>query len=1608
VSLDPIRTTEAIRNSYLRYLETTFPIQDTELAKQFRQQLREPDRFVKGPILESTPPFRLGKSIGDLIENNILSSGFKDLCNEYLPLDRQLYEHQEKAICKLVAEGRNIVVATGTGSGKTEAFLIPIINYLLQEREKGDLCSGVRALLLYPMNALANDQMKRLRRILEHFPDITFGRYTGETKETKRVAEDHFSKNFPDEPRIENEILSREEMRNNPPHILLTNYAMLEYLLLRPKDCEFFDGEKAKYWHFLVLDEAHTYDGAKGIEAAMLIRRLKDRIVKSQPGKLQCIATSATLGRGREDFLRVSQFATQLFGERFEWVDEDPRKQDVVEASRISEMGYIWDKPDPTLYELWAKQLDELNPSSIDNLIKIGIKKGIPEKVLKNAENKARQIESLEESIKRFLFEVLNGDGNLRLLQRLLEENPRFLSEVSKGVFSSLTDSDAQQALKSLVDLAVQAKSDEESQSLLPARYHLFVRALEGAYLSLVPEKRIFLDRREYIKQNDHEYPVFEMATCRRCGHIYLVGETKKRNGKLVLGQTKEISEENREDAEFYLLWGQDLPQSVQENEDELIESDDEAAEISQELYILCSSCGAIEQKGLLTPLCSCGDSKRYQQTLQKVPSKDRKVKHCPACGARGPNLVGRFLTGQDAPVSVLATALYQRIPPKKSRENDEDLENSNIGRQLLIFSDSRQDAAFFACYLDRTYQQILRRCLILYALKKYRDEAIANRWRIQDVVEPIRREAEPLQIFPDRLSLQEQKNEVWKWLLLELLAYDRRNSLEGLGLLGFALVKPKNWQAPPPLLQKPWELTDEETWMLYQILLDSFRIQGAIAFPDSVSPKDDDFSPRNHEFYFRENGSAPKKHIFSWASPSKNRLNRRLDFLLKLSKRLPETGVSMEDCKQILINIWRENLFKSSSYWKDYFVDSPVQGEGRPYRLRYNFWELRPGIIDPSIQWYQCDICGNLSLHNLRGICPTYRCQGSLNLSSPDTVFKNNHYRRLYLELKPMRLVAKEHTAQLTSEAAADRQDDFMRGEVNVLSCSTTFELGVDVGELETVLMRNVPPSATNYIQRAGRAGRRTDSTAFALTFAQRRSHDLTHFREPKRMVSGKIRSPYFEICNEKIVRRHIHAVAIAQFWQQHQEFFGERGKVDNFFFPSETGGPEKFKEFLNQYPRTLQHALRRIVPEPLQLRLGIDSWLWLEELIGQRGVLQKAAEEIREDVKALESIKTELIQKNKPSDYILRLINTLKNRSVIDFLSSRNVLPKYGFPVDVVELQLLHHGEEAEGLELNRDLRIALSEYAPKSEVVAGGRIWVSHGLKRLPNREWPRYQYAVCQKCQCYQRVLVDTGRSLQECTICSFSLEGHRVKGTFIIPEFGFVTSNGPPGRPGESRPERTYTTRVFFSGESSSEEDPCELTLGTIKFVAAAARDGKMAVLNRVGFKICNLCGFGLRSNEKAPNPHKTPLGKDCRGTLTYTDLGHEFRSDILDLKIKDYSNPNRTFWLSLLYALLEGASESLEINRDDLDGCLYPYAGDPTKSAIILFDDVPGGAGHVKRLASPYMLKRLLEKTKDKVQGNCGCGEETSCYGCLRNYRNQFCHEELKRGMIKESLEGLL
>ncbi len=306
--IQPIETSRHIAERYRRYIKTTFDIKDAEFKRSFDKQLNVDEAFFKGPFLDAMPPYKPGASIKDLVESNKLSKHFaphnkSGICvdksdTDELIYNRPLYAHQAEALEKALS-GKNLIVSTGTGSGKTESFLLPILEHLLREKESGTLSQpGVRALLLYPMNALANDQMKRLRLLLarEGKNGITFGRYIGETKEEEEVANETYKVQYNEEP-LENELLSRDQMQARPPHILLTNYAMLEYLLLRPQDSSFFDGDTATRWKFIVMDEVHTYDGAKGIETAMLLRRLRERILRSNPKtKFQFIGTSATLG----------------------------------------------------------------------------------------------------------------------------------------------------------------------------------------------------------------------------------------------------------------------------------------------------------------------------------------------------------------------------------------------------------------------------------------------------------------------------------------------------------------------------------------------------------------------------------------------------------------------------------------------------------------------------------------------------------------------------------------------------------------------------------------------------------------------------------------------------------------------------------------------------------------------------------------------------------------------------------------------------------------------------------------------------------------------------------------------------------------------------------------------------------------------------------------------------------------------------------------------------------------------------------------------------------------------------------------------------------------
>lgn len=308
---------DEVGERYRRYLRTTFFVREPRLRESFAQALERED-LIKGPFLEITPRYKLSRTLRECLQEWFPEQLWDEAFLDAISADRPLYQHQEDAI-RAAVTGHNVIVATGTGSGKTESFLLPILIQLYLQKSKQPPESGVKALILYPMNALVADQRERLGTIAEQLESahgnfhFTFGQYIGATPDSDQ------DRSRPKYDLYPNEVGTRREMQDNPPDILITNYSMLEYLLIRPADSSLFDGGRGKLWRFLVLDEAHQYRGAKGMEMAMLIRRLKDRVKSGgQAAPFTCIATSASLADPSDSASKtVSTFASTLFGEPF-------------------------------------------------------------------------------------------------------------------------------------------------------------------------------------------------------------------------------------------------------------------------------------------------------------------------------------------------------------------------------------------------------------------------------------------------------------------------------------------------------------------------------------------------------------------------------------------------------------------------------------------------------------------------------------------------------------------------------------------------------------------------------------------------------------------------------------------------------------------------------------------------------------------------------------------------------------------------------------------------------------------------------------------------------------------------------------------------------------------------------------------------------------------------------------------------------------------------------------------------------------------------------------------------------------------------------------------
>ena len=1385
---------ERIRQRYENYLKTSFFFKDPLLRASFEEALSGEQELLKGPILEPRSSFAEGKHAHELA-----TECFPDAAESLLPalINGQLYMHQEQAVRATHLDSKNVVVATGTASGKTESFLYPILFELYHQHLAGKLEEpGVRAMILYPMNALANDQHKRLGEICANLRDAgsdfqpTFGQYIGQTPEN---AGDHRRNAAARaEGRLPGELVFREEIRRSPPHILLTNYSMLEYLLIRPDDSPLFDTGRGAHWQFVVLDEAHQYRGAKGMEMGMLIRRLKQRLRDGgRRGSFRCIATSATItsGQGGEDRQAVADFATELFGEPF-------------------------------------------SPPSIVFGESVRIESGGP-----------------------------------------------------------------------------------------PRRYHAFLRALEGAFLvHRYGADAVVLNRRNEGGGGQTGDPL-EIALCRECGQHYYVG--RKSEGRL--------QEANRDPS--HLDFGVDFYLPTAEGDE-----------------LLCRRCGALSRS---TPGCECDAAIPVRKCESHEHNPDQ-LKQCDLCGYRRGGVgdpVQEIVHGSDGPNAVIATALHELLPESR--------------RRVLAFADSRQEAAFFAWYAEDSYEKLRDRNFILRAILS--DPVAEEGLSVDDLRNRLLRVWEAAGRFSGADTREQRTRGVLTSILREAMTDEKRLSLAGVGLIRWFVALPRDLRLPEAMLQPPWNLTEIEARALVGYLLDEMRPRRAISLPEGVgAPTWNDISPWPQQAF----SAAPKgrrRGILQWGNPQSTIVSHFLGRLLEGSGL---TGDDRQSASvKLMSDIWRALQQHGREHGRDSLL-APAKDNGT-FRLDPRWLRVKPA--NPDEVW-ECGTCATVHSQNVRGICPRNRCPGALAPASLELLEKN-HYRILYKSpALPAELRAEEHTAQIDAEEARRRQDGFKNGTIHLLSSSTTFEVGVDLGDLDSVFLRNVPPESFNYAQRAGRAGRR-DTPGLVMTYCRRNPHDLYHYEDPEgRVIAGTIYPPRLQVTNEKIVLRHMVAVALSEFFKQDPDRFKDvKTFVGDWNVPEARSDLFRFCEIT----RELKETMRRIVPEGMHGKVGLDGDTWIENIAGEESRFALAELEVSTDFTQMETLRKEYFEQEKDSlvGRIGRRMKTIAKEPSLNFLSRKAVIPKYGFPVDVVELDVRSTDGNSTGVALQRDLSQAIAEYAPGGKVVANKFEWESCGVKAIAEKAWPvrHYQY--------------DDARNFEQWNEGDHDAPLGKPK-KYLIPQFGFVTPLFKKPSEPKGRARRLYTTRPFFPGFDTQPESRNLLGVQVTRAVP-----GVLVVLcegrKKRGFCICRICGTHMVEKQAG---HKSPSGSDCHGTLEQFSLGHELATDVVRLqfvKVRDQWDA-----YSVAYAVLLGAADALEVPDTDLNVTIT--GGDRTgESAVVLYDNVPGGAGLVAQLEDELVFSDVIGAAKQRVQGNCGC--DSSCYGCLRSYRNQFAHARLDR-----------
>lgn len=1284
-------TVRELHRALQEYIEATYHVSHPALVAERRSLLASTGVISQSPYFESTPRYRKQRRFSDIVG---LPKPVLDLFEMIskapsAPGDPKRlifdppYEHQLRAIeTALVGipndvggRRKDLVVMTGTGSGKTEAFLLPVLGKLIREAEARGSAFGeqsaVRALILYPMNALVNDQLGRMRllfadpRVVAAFKSRTgrparFARYTSRTlypgvRDAKRdqtrlrpIGEYYVDKleqgaaaeplvrelqergKWPAKPDLrawygasgarwrardgrflrcntmvdDAELFTRHEVHANPPDVLITNYSMLEYMLMRPLERPVFD--RTREWleqnpeerFLLVLDEAHLYRGAGGTEVALLIRRLQARLGVSAD-RIQVICTSASFSNTDN----AAVFAAQLTGKTATDFEVVTGELDFRSPEAPGE------NEDASL--LASINLEAYHSGDSATARVLPLRAFLAARGIAMDRLKANDISSVDE-LDRVLHEALDTYGPMNRLINLTMRRAWSVSDLERELFPTATPAVAAHATTALMTLGSAARPSTNEPGLLPCRVHAFFRGLPGLWVcmdaecSAVPAAERGIEQRPcgklYAQPRERcecGAQVLEFYTCRHCGTAY------------ARGYTNDVEEPK-------YLWSEGGESFADESGtvmrlhpiDLLLEDPQEEVETAN-YDVLTGRINAPSGERTRTVFLRAErtvDAKRDDSDDDADGNEGDlgEFKPCGVCGesARfGRTSVQDHQTKGDQPFQALVSRQIQVQPPGPKPATPL---APNRGRKVLIFSDSRQMAARLAPNLQKYSMSDIIRPLILAGMSRLQAvPQVGASFSVDDAYLAVLVGAAALDVgLRPELRLDESYDDVAKRVKAEVNAGALTDATQLFALVMDSEVR--NAKPPESILKSIHHALTDPYLGLRALALASVRevaaCQATIVALPALGPSttSDDQKLALARVWmgewlrdFLHLSAAPSQWSGTVVRSSRGKF-RRVKRLLKA-----DHGAQAKFERE-----WLPHLL---ALFGERVGGTPAKGL---YRLKAAKVTLEVGG-----EWEQCSRCRNVQRPwPAMSLCT--RC-GSAMVSAldpnTDPAFsaRKGYYRTPAVAaingIAPLALIAAEHTAQIGS---AQSHEIYSRAEehellfqdvdlgpdergrarpaIDVLSCTTTMEVGIDIGSLSGVALRNMPPARANYQQRAGRAGRRGNAIATVVALASADSHDEHYFAHPAELIAGHVQDPTLSLNNEDIARRHVTAYLLQRYHsaklpniapESQPQLFEVLGKVQGFMNPASTLNRDDLAAWLK-----LNEAV---------LRTEIDAWL-------------------------------------------------------------------------------------------------------------------------------------------------------------------------------------------------------------------------------------------------------------------------------------------------------------------------------------------------------------------------------------------------------------------------------